>query len=188
MAPAELKELSVQLQELLDKDEFVVIFIDDILIYSKGKEEHEEHLRIVLQTLRERELYAKLNKCEFWLEEVSFLGHVISKDGVSIDPQKIQAVGEWNQPTNVSEVRCFLGLAGYYKKFAEGFSSIAVPLTQLTHKGAKFTWIEKCEKNFQELKDRLVSAPVPIPSGSGGFVVYSDASRNGLGCVLMQYG
>ena len=170
-------------------DQFVIVFIDDILVYSRSREEHEEHLRIVLQTLRKNRLYAKFKKCEFWLEQVAFLGHVITKKGISVDPGKIEAVSDWPRPTNVHEVRSFLGLAGYYRRFVEGFSKIASSLTMLTRKNVKFQWSDACEKSFQELKRRLVTAPVlTIPSGSGGFVVYSDASKNGLGCVLMQYG
>ena len=143
------------------------MFIDDILIYSKSQEEHEEHLRIVLQILRERKLYAKLKKCEFWLNQVVFLGHVISKDGITMDPNKIEAVVNWDRPTNVSEVRSFLGLVCYYRRFVEGFSRIAAPLTQLTRKNVKFVWKEECEKSFQELKQRLITAPVlTIPSGT----------------------
>uniref|UniRef100_A0A2N9IFH6 CCHC-type domain-containing protein n=1 Tax=Fagus sylvatica TaxID=28930 RepID=A0A2N9IFH6_FAGSY len=113
-------------------DQFVVVFIDDILIYSKSKEDHERHLRLVLQVLKEKKLYAKLKKCEFWLDSVAFLGHVISKDGISVDPKKVEAVVEWNRPNNVTEIRSFLGLAGYYRRFVEGFSHLAMPLTRLT--------------------------------------------------------
>jgi hypothetical protein len=170
-------------------DRFVIVFIDDILVYSKSLEEHEDHLRIVLQILRDKKLYAKLKKCEFWLNQVVFLGHVVSKDGITVDPSKIEAVVSWDRPTNVSEVRSFLGLAGYYRRFVEGFSRIAAPLTHLTRKNAKFEWKEECEKSFQELKQRLVTAPVlTIPSSSGDFVIYSDAFHKGLGCVLMQHG
>ena len=170
-------------------DTFVIVFIDDILIYSKTEEEHEEHLRKVLETLRVHKLYAKFSKCEFWLKQVSFLGHVVSKDGVSVDPAKIEAVTSWPRPTTASEVRSFLGLAGYYRRFVKDFSRIAVPLTQLTRKGNSFVWSKACEESFQDLKKRLVSAPVlTVPDGSGSFVVYSDASKKGLGCVLMQHG
>ena len=170
-------------------DRFVIVFIDDILIYSKSQEEHEEHLRIFLQILRERKLYAKLIKCEFWLNQVVFLGHVISKAGITVDPNKIEAVVNWDRPTNVSEVRSFLGRACYYRRFVEGFSCIVAPLTQLNQRNVKFEWKEECEKSFQELKRRLVTAPVlTIPSGTGGFVIYSDASHKGLDCVLMQNG
>ena len=115
-------------------DRFVIVFIDDILVYSGSSEEHSEKLRIVLQTLRERQLYAKLSKCQFWIDRVAFLGRVISTEGVSVDPQKIEAAVNWKPPKNVSEVRSFLGLAGYYRKFVEGFSRIAAPLTKLTRK------------------------------------------------------
>ena len=115
-------------------DKFVVVFIDDILIYSKSEEEHEQHLRIILETLREHQLYAKFSRCEFWLKEVGFLGHIVSAGGVSVDPTKIKDVEEWEAPTNQTQVRSFLGLAGYYRKFVEGFSSIARPMTQLLKK------------------------------------------------------
>ena len=167
-------------------DRFVIVFIDDILVYLGSSEEHSEHLRIVLQTLRERQLYAKLSKCQFWLDRVAFLGHLISVEGVSVDPKKIEAVVNWNPPKNVSEVRSFLGLAGYYRKFVEGFSKIAAPLTKLTRKDVKYDWVDACQQSFEELKGRLTSAPVlALPNGRDGFVVYSDASWQGLGCVLM---
>ncbi|KAH9671308.1 Endonuclease [Citrus sinensis] len=170
-------------------DRFVIVFIDDILVYSWSQEKHAEHLRTVLQTLRQNQLYAKFNKCEFWLDKLVFLGYVISSKGIYVDPQKIEAVVNWERPTNVTEVRSFLGLAGYYCRFVEGFSKIATSLTRLTRKNAKFQWDDDCEKSFQELKARLTSAPVlTLPSGNEGFVVYSDASRQGLGCVIMQHG
>ncbi|XP_073130858.1 uncharacterized protein [Henckelia pumila] len=118
-------------------DKFVVVFIDDILVYSPSEEDHKEHLRLTLQTLREKELYAKFKKCEFWLKSVTFLGHIISKDGVSVDPKKVEPVMDWPRPKTVTEIRSFLGLAGYYRKFMEGFSSIAIPLTKLTQKNSK---------------------------------------------------
>ncbi|XP_052726212.1 uncharacterized protein LOC128194685 [Vigna angularis] len=141
-------------------DKFVVVFIDDILIYSKSCEEHEEHLRLVLGVLRERELYAKLTKCEFWMKEVQFLGHVVSAGGISVDPAKVRAVLEWESPRSVTEVRSFVGLAGYYRRFIEGFSKIVAPLTQLTRKDHPFAWTDRCESSFQELKQKLTSAPV----------------------------
>ncbi|KAL0533473.1 hypothetical protein IC582_030313 [Cucumis melo] len=187
-APAVFMDLMNRVfREFLDT--FVIVFIDDILIYSKTEAEHEEHLRMVLQTLRDNKLYAKFSKCEFWLKQVSFLGHVVSKDGVSVDPAKIEAVTGWTRPSTVSEVRSFLGLAGYYRRFVENFSRIATPLTQLTRKGAPFVWSKACEDSFQTLKQKLVTAPVlTVPDGSGSFVIYSDASKKGLGCVLMQQG
>jgi len=170
-------------------DHFVIVFIDDILVYSQSEELHGAHLRTVLQTLREHKLYAKYSKCEFWLPEVGFLGHIVNAEGIAVDPVKIQAVRDWPQLRSASDVRSFLGLAGYYRKFVEGFSKIALPLTQLTKKDAPFVWSPACEAAFQELKDRLTSAPIlTIPSGVEGFQIYTDASLQGMGAVLMQHG
>ena len=187
-APATFMDLMNRVfKEYLDK--FVIVFIDDILIYSRSKEDHVEHLRTVLKILKQKKLYAKFKKCEFWLDKIAFLGHIVSSEGISVDPSKVEAVENWPKPKSVSEVRSFLGLAGYYRRFVEGFSKIASPLTQLTRKDVKFKWTDSCEGSFQELKKRLTSAPVlSIPTGGGGFVIYSDASKNGLGCVLMQNG
>ncbi|WMV37697.1 hypothetical protein MTR67_031082 [Solanum verrucosum] len=112
-------------------DQFVVGFIDDILIFSRSSEDYDKHLRIILKILKEKELYAKYYKCEFWLDEVAFLGHVVSTEGVKVDPSKIQTVVEWRPPKSPTEVRSFLGLAGYYIRFVKGFSIIASPLTKL---------------------------------------------------------
>ncbi|XP_020963973.1 uncharacterized protein LOC110265353 [Arachis ipaensis] len=158
-------------------DKFVVVFIDDILVYSKTAKEHEEHLRIVLQILKERKLYAKLSKCEFWKEEVKFLGHVVSKGGIAVDPSKVEAVMEWERPTTVTEVRSFLGLAGYYRRFIEGFFWIVLPMTKLTRKEVPFVWTSECKESFQTLKQKLTSAPVLIlPEPHEPFEVYYDAS------------
>jgi len=168
-------------------DRFVVVFINDILIYSKSEEEHAEHLKIVLQVLKEKKLYAKLSKYEFWLSEVSFLGHVVSSGGIAVDPSKVDAISQWETPKSVTEVRSFLGLAGYYRRFIEGFSKLALPLTQLTCKGKVFVWGAQCDNNFNELKQRLTTASILIlPRSDGPFVVYCDASKLGLGGVLMQ--
>jgi hypothetical protein len=168
-------------------DKFIILFIDDILVYSKDEAEHANHLRIVLQTLREHQLYAKFSKCEFWLVKVEFLGHVITKEGIAINPNKVQSVLEWPAPKNVKEVRGFLGMAGYYRRFIEGFSKIAGPMTKLLKKNIPFIWDEKCEKSFQELKDKLTLAPVlAVPEPGKDSTVYCDASKHGLGCVLMQ--
>src|SRR6266508_1719102 len=173
--------------EYLDK--FVVVFLDDILIFSKSEEEHEEHLRLVLQKLRDHQLYAKLSKCEFWLEEVSFLGHIISEGGISADPSKVKEVLNWRTPQNVGDIRSFLGLAGYYRRFIGGFSKIAKPLTKLLEKRAVFKWTSAQEDAFQELKHKLTSAPVLVmPDMHKEFSVYCDASGQGIGCVLMQEG
>ena len=170
-------------------DQFVVVFIDDILVYSSSEMEHVRHLGIVLQTLRAERLFAKFSKCEFWLPEVVFLGHVVSAEGIRVDQSKISAISDWVRPSTVPEVRSFLGLAGYYRRFVDGFSKIALPLTQLTRKNQQFVWSADCEESFQELKLRLTSAPVlTIPESGVGFQVYCDASFGGLGCVLMQNG
>ena len=151
-------------------DKFDIVFIDDILVYSRSELEHERHLGLVLQTLRRHQLYAKFNKCEFWLSRVRFLGHVISADGIYVDPHKVEAVANWGQPTTVTKVRSFLGLAGYYRRFIEGFSKIAGPLHCLTRKGVKFEWTDRCEGTFQTLKEKLTSAPVlTLPEGNEGF-------------------
>ncbi|KAA3470411.1 DNA/RNA polymerases superfamily protein [Gossypium australe] len=148
-------------------DKFVVVFIDDILIYSRDENEHAKHLRIVLQILRDKQLYAKFSKSEFWLKEVRFLGHIVSSDGIRVGPS----------------------LAGYYRRFVKGFSMIATPMTRLLQKYVKFKWTNKCQQSFEKLKALLTEAPVLVQPESGKeFVVYSDASLNGLGCVLMQEG
>ncbi|WVZ77137.1 hypothetical protein U9M48_025037 [Paspalum notatum var. saurae] len=156
---------SVFMNEL---NKFVVVFIDDILIYSKNEKEHEEHLRIVLARLREHKLYAKFSKCAFWLKEVGFLGHVLSEKGVAVDPSK---------PESVTGIRSFLGLVGYYCRFIKDFSKISKPITSLTKKNVKFVWSPKCEEGFQELKKLLTTAPVLAqPDVTKPFDVYCDAS------------
>jgi len=168
-------------------DRFVVVFIDDILIYSKFEEEHVENLRIVLQVLKEKKLYAKLSKCESWLEEVSFLGHIISGSGIVVDPSKVEAVSQWDTPKSVKKVRSFLGLAGYYRRFIEGFSKIALSLTQLTCKGRAFVLDVQCENSFNELKQRLTTSLILIlPKFDEPFILYCDASKLGLAGVLMH--
>jgi hypothetical protein len=161
--------------EYLDK--FVVVFIDD------------EHLRLVLQKLRENQLYAKLSKCEFWLKEVSFLGQIISEGGISVDPSKVKDVLSWSTLQNVSDIRSFLCLAGYYRRFIEGFSKISKPMMELLAKGNTFEWMPRRETSFQELKKRLTTTPVlTMPDMEKPFSIYYDASDQGLGCVLMQDG
>ncbi|KAD3336672.1 hypothetical protein E3N88_32191 [Mikania micrantha] len=135
-------------------DKFVIVFIDDILIYSQTKEDHEKHLKLILKLLATEKLYAKFSKCEFWLREVQFLGHVINEKGIHVDPSKIEAIKQWEAPRTPSEIRQFLGLAGYYRRFIENFSKIAQPLTMLTQKDRKFDWEEKQEKAFQLLKQK----------------------------------
>ncbi|RVW14225.1 Retrovirus-related Pol polyprotein from transposon 412 [Vitis vinifera] len=232
MAPMELKELKIQLQELLDKgfiwpsvspwgapilfvkkndgsmrlcidyrelnkrrvrNKYPLPQIDDLFDQLQGACVFPKiDLRFgyhQLRTLKDKQLYAKLKKCEFWLDKVSFLGHMVTKDGISIDPGNVDVVSNWRRANTVTEIRSFLGLASYYRRFIEGFSKIALPLTKLTQKGVKFEWSNDCERSFQELKNKLVTTPIlTIPLGSRGFVVYSDASLQGLVCVLMQHG
>ncbi|XP_058741477.1 uncharacterized protein LOC131613856 [Vicia villosa] len=163
MSASELSELKAQ----------IVVFIDDILIYSKSEEDHAEHLRIALQVLKDNKLFTKFSKC----------------DGIAVDPSKVSAVLQWEPPKTVTEIRSFLGLAGYYRRFIEGFSNLALPLTQLTRKSQAFVWDAACEESFEELKKKLTAAPVLIlPNPSEPFVVYCNASKMGLGGVLMQGG
>ncbi|GKA00096.1 putative reverse transcriptase domain-containing protein [Tanacetum coccineum] len=168
-------------------DKFVIVFIDDILIYSKNKQEHKEHLKLILELLKKDELYAKFSKCEFWIPKVQFLGHVIDSEGIHVDPAKIESIKDWASPKSPTEIRQFLGLAGYYRRFIEGFSKIAKPMTKLTQKKVKFEWGDKQEAAFQLLKQKLCSAPIlALPEGSKDFIAYCDASKKGLGAVLMQ--
>jgi hypothetical protein len=187
-APAYFMNLmnKVFMEEL---DKFVIVFIDDILVYSQSAEEHGQHLRIVLGKLRDHQLYTKFSKCEFWLQKVSFLGHILTIEGVAVDPEKVTAVANWKRPASVTEIQSFLGLAGYYRRFIEGFSKKARPMTTLLQKDKKFEWTNACERSFCELKERLTTAPVLVlPDIHKNFTIYCDASRQGLGCVLMQEG
>jgi hypothetical protein len=168
-------------------DKFIVVFINDILVYSKNEEEHASHLHVVLQRLREHRLYAKLSKCDFWLKEIKFLGHTISQAGIAVDPDKVQEVMNWKPPMTVRQIRSFLGLAGYYRRFIPDFSRIGKPITELLKKEAKFVWGQKCEDAFHTLRQHLTTTPVLAqPDSSKPFDVYCDASGTELGCVLMQ--
>jgi hypothetical protein len=168
-------------------DKFVVVFIDDILVYSKNEDDHVKHFHTVLQRLRDHRLYAKLSKCDFWLREIKFLGHTISQDGVSVDPENVQEVIDWKPPTTVRQIWSFLGLAGYYRRFIPDFSRIAKPMTKLLKKGVKYEWSHKCEDAFHTLRQHLTTGPVLAqPDNTKSFEVYCDASGTGLECVLMQ--
>ncbi|GKD20705.1 putative reverse transcriptase domain-containing protein [Tanacetum coccineum] len=168
-------------------DNFVIIFIDDILIYSTNTKDHEGNLKLILRLLKEEKLFSKFSKCEFWLSTVKFLGHLIDSEGIHIDPAKIESIKYWASPKTPTEIRQFLGLAGYYRRFIEGFLKIARPMTKLTQKSVKFYWGEKAQAAFQLLKHKLCSAPIlALPEGSENFVVYCDASHKGLSAVLMQ--
>nr|GFA62251.1 putative reverse transcriptase domain-containing protein [Tanacetum cinerariifolium] len=168
-------------------DKFVIVFIDDILIYSRNKEEHTNHLRIIFELLRKEKMYAKFSKCDFWIRTVQFLGHLIDSQGLHIDPAKIEGVKNWESPTTPIEIRQFLGLVGYYRRFIKYFSKIAKSLTILTQKDKKFVCRKDQEMDFQILKQKLCEAPIlALPEGNDDFVVYCDASIQGLGAVLMQ--
>jgi hypothetical protein len=171
---------------MTELDKFIVVFTNDILIYSKNERDHAKHLQIVLQCLRDHKLYAKFSKCEFWLNSVKFLGHTISNDGISVDPSKVQEVMDWKPPKSVHQIRKFLGLAGYYRRFILDFSRIAKPMTELLKKGVKFVWSEACEKSFHTLRQHLTSAPVLVqPDNSKPFEVFCDVLGTGLDYVLM---
>ncbi|XP_070002479.1 uncharacterized protein [Nicotiana sylvestris] len=197
MAPPELKKLKEQLKDFLEKG-FIrpsvspwgtqIVSIDDILVYSRSREDHANHLKAILQTLQQHQLYVKFSECEFWIESVAFLGYVASREGIMVDPQKIAAVKNWPRPTTPTEIRSFFGLSRYYRRFVEVFSTLVYPLTKLTQKVVKFQWSDACERSFKELKSRLTTTPVlTLPEATEGFVMYCDASRVGLGCVLMQH-
>jgi hypothetical protein len=162
--------------EYLDK--FIVVFIDDILIFSRTEEEHETDLRLVLEKLRGHQLYAKFSKCESWLSKVAFLGHVISAGGVSVDPGKVKDVLDWIPPMNVSKIQSYLGLAGYYRQFVKGFSKIAKPMMKLLEKNKAFEWTAKCQASFEELKKHLTLAiKLVLLDLTKKFDIYCDASR-----------
>jgi hypothetical protein len=185
-APAYLMYLmnSVFMPEL---DKFVVVFINDILVYLKNEAEQAKHLHTLLQRLREHRLFAKLSKCDFLLKEIKLLGHTISKGGIAVDPDKVQEVMNWKPPTTVHQIQSFLGLARFYRRFIPDFSRIAKPMIELLKRGAKFESGQKCEDAFHTLWQHMTTAPVLAqPDNNRPFDVYCDASGTGLGCVLMQ--
>ncbi|GJZ20138.1 putative reverse transcriptase domain-containing protein [Tanacetum coccineum] len=165
-------------------DKFVIVFIVDILIYSKSKDEHEVHLKLILELLEKEKLFRKFSKCEFWLQEVHFLGHVMNSEGIHVDPSKIKAVKNWKPSKTPTKIRSFLGLAGYYRRFITNFSKIAKPLTLLTQKNQKFELCDEQENAFQTIKDMLCDAPIlALPEGTNDFVArileaQSEDSKN----------
>ncbi|GKB58058.1 putative reverse transcriptase domain-containing protein [Tanacetum coccineum] len=194
-----------ELNKLTVKNRYPLPRIDDLFdqlkrlsVYSKinlrsgyhqlrNKQEHEEHLKLILELLKKEELYAKFSKCEFWIPEVQFLGHVIDSEGIHVDLAKIESIKDWASPKSPTKIRQFLGLAGYYRRFIEGFSKIAKPMTKLTQNKVKFGWSDKQEIAFQLIKQKLCSAPIlALRKGSEDFIAYCDALKKGLGAVLMQ--
>ena len=172
-------------RDLLDK--FVLIYIDDILVYSKSPEEHLQHLKIVMQRLRDHNLLVKLKKCEFFKDNLKFLGHLVGKDGIQVDPDKVKVVSAWPEPQTPGEVRSFLGLANYFRKFIQGFSSLARPLSQLANKPVMDGLSDKERASFRGIQQALVEAPVLVmPDMQKDFVIICDASKYGMGAVLMQ--
>ena len=168
---------------------FVAVYLDDILIFSKTKEEHLAHLRLVLETLAKHKLYATISKCKFFQHELEYLGHLVGRDGLRVDPRKVQAVKEWPEPQNVHKLRSFLGLANYFRRFMEGYSTIVSPLTNLTKKDVQWDWSPKCQEAFEKVKTLLTEAPVlKLPDPDKPFEVICDASIVGVGAVLMQEG
>jgi hypothetical protein len=177
---------SVFLPEL---DKFVMVFIDNILVYMKTMEEHEEHLQIVLQWLWGHQPYAKFSKCEFLIKEIPFSGHVIWLEGIAVDPDKVNEVLDWKPPTSMSEVRSFLGSVGYYRRFISNFSKIAKPIIELLKKVNQYVWSDAWDEAFENLKKLLTTSPVLAqPDIAKPFDVYCDASGTGLGGVLMHEG
>nr|GEX88222.1 hypothetical protein [Tanacetum cinerariifolium] len=177
LAPSEMQELSNQHQELIDRGFIRPMFIDDILIYSRNKKEHANHLRIILELLKKEKLYAKFSKCEFWIHIVQFLGQLIDSQGLYVDPAKIKPVKNLETPTTPTEVCQLLGLPGYYRRFIEGFSKIAKPLTKLTQKHKKYIREKDQESAFRLLNQKLCEAPIlALPEGNDDFIVYCDAS------------
>nr|GEX36881.1 putative reverse transcriptase domain-containing protein [Tanacetum cinerariifolium] len=169
-------------------DKFVIVFIDDILIYSKNEKEHEEHLKAILELLKKEKLYDKFSKCKFWIPKVKSLGHIIDSKGIHVDQAKIESIKDWASPKTPTEIHQFLGLVGYYRRFIEGFLKISKSMTKLTQKGINFDWGEKEENTFQLIKKKLCNAPIlALPKGSKDFVFYCDASHKGLDNIMINF-
>ena len=167
----------------------VLVYLDDILVYSKTPEEHAQHLQQVLQVLAENKLYAKLAKCRINMPNTAFLGHIVGKDNIQPDPAKISIVADWPTPTNISELRSFLGLTNYFRRFVQGYSKIAAPLFQLLSTKAQWNWTATCTEAFEGLKHALTHAPVlGIPDLNKPFEVVCDASDSAIGAILIQDG
>ena len=165
---------------------YVVVYFDDILVYSRGEEEHSQHLHEVLSVLAQEQLYGNFEKCHFFSPQVKFLGYVVSANGIQVDEEKIKAIRDWPTPTSIQQVRSFHGLASFYRRFVSNFSSIMAPVTEVL-KARQFIWSEQAQQAFEEIKERLTSAPIlALPSFSKVFEVECDASGFGIGAVLSQ--
>ncbi|GJR44901.1 putative reverse transcriptase domain-containing protein [Tanacetum coccineum] len=185
-----------ELNKLTVKNRYLLPRINNLFDQLQGskctledylKQEHEEHLKLILEWLKKEELYANFSKCEFWIPKVQFLNHVIDSKVIHVDPAKIESVKDWASPKSPTDICQFLGLVGYYRRFIEGFSKITKSMTKLTQKKVKFDWVDKQETAFQLLKEKLCSAPIlDLPEGAEIFIIYCDASHKGLGAVLMQ--
>jgi hypothetical protein len=175
------------LSQYLDK--FVLVFINNILVYSKTEEEHEKHLKIVFQTLRKHKLYANFEKCDFYQRRIQYLGHVISEEGIAVDQERIKSIMEWPIPKDVADIKSFMGITHYYHIFIKGFSKITYPITSLQKKGIRFTWSQKCQDNFNKLKKLLTKTPILwVAYRDIDFIVCVDANKEGLGGILTQQG
>jgi hypothetical protein len=169
--------------------DFVVVYLDYILVYSKTEQDHERHLRLVLQKLREERFFACRQKCEFAKPEIKFLDHIVGADGIKVNPAKIAAVNDWPEPVNVHQVRFFLGLANYFRKCIQGYAKLAAPLTDLTKANHSFRWTDECQSAFDGIKWALTHAPVLVsPDETLKYEVVSDASGIRIGAVLIQNG
>ncbi len=170
-------------------DEFVVVYLDDILIFSKDQETHDKYVRLVLATLQEHGLYAKMEKCEFDKSSVAFLGYVISPDGIFMDKSKVETIPCWAIPSLVKDVQCFLGFAYFYRRFIKGYSKITTPLTTLTSKDKPLSWNPTTQATFDTLKMAFTSAPILIhPDVAKPFIVETEALDFALGAILSQFG
>ena len=168
---------------------FVLVYLDDILVFSKTQEEHLEHLCKIFEILRENKIFSKLTKCRFAKSELEYLGHVVGKDGIKVDPRKIETVITWTRPNNVSQLRSFLGLSNYFRRSIQGYSALVAPLTHLSRKDVKYIWTEQCQKYFEGVKYALIHAHVlslPVPIFGERFEVIRAASLLGIGAILLQ--
>lgn len=188
-APATFQRMMNQVFHDFIAEGWVIVYLDDVLIFSKSEDEHKEHLRRVFQRLREHKLYVKITKCSFCQQQLKYLGFVVGKDGLQPDMDKVSTVVDWPRPTNVTEVRQFLGLCNFFRRFVQGYSSLVAPLNRLLKKQIPWCWDEQCEDAYKHMKEVLTSAPVlKIPEPDKPYRLVCDASRVGVGAVLCQDG